>query len=266
MLAKQRAELEEEMRRRDEALGRKPAPVAAPAAPAVDLTPVMAAPSPAPVLAPTTPVHAPPPAPAPPDPLQVASMAPPPVAVEALDPRFPKVGDRWQYVYKDPFKRETRDVEIEVIGVSRDGILDEDDFSIYGKGARAHGPGAELLMLRGVWQFSPYLQVFGAAQPGARWDDIVARNDGFCRSQPSCTYSARVTGRDRVTTPAGTFDAVTVAVDLTASGFGGFHTRRRATFWYAESVKRFVKSTVRTLSGNPRVPDYDLDLVSYKLN
>jgi uncharacterized caspase-like protein len=294
MLAKQRAELEEEMRRRDEALGRKPpppAPVAA--APAVDrevvfwesiknstnpedfkaylaqypkgaftalartrLTPAPerpAAPAPADPLADRN------------DPLQVASVAPTPVAAEALDPRFPKIGDRWQYEYKDTFKRETREVAVEVIGVSKDGILDEDNFSFYGKGARAHSANAELLMLQQVWMFSPYLQVFNAATPGARWDDIHARNDNFCAKRPSCTYSAKVTGRERVTTRAGTFDAVTVVVDLSVSG-GGFYIQRRGTFWYAESAKRMVKSTVRTLQGNPWVSDYELELVSYKLN
>jgi uncharacterized caspase-like protein len=283
MLAKQRAELEEEMRRRDEALGRKPAappPVAvAPAAPAVDREVVFwesikgssnsedykayLAQYPEGAFAALAKSRL---APAPAaDPVQVAAVAPTPVAAEAPDPRFPRIGDRWQYEYKDTFKRETREVAVEVVGVSKDGILDEDNFSFYGKGARAHSASAELLMLQQVWIFSPYLQVFNAATPGARWDDIHARNDNFCAKRPSCIYAAKVTGRERVTTRAGTFDAVTVVVDLTVSG-GGFYIQRRGTFWYAESAKRLVKSTVRTLQGNPWVSDYDLELVSYKLN
>jgi len=192
-------------------------------------------------------------------------MAPTPVAAETLDPRFPKVGDRWKYVYKDPFARESRDIEIEVIGVSKDGILDEDDISLSGKGARAHGPHAELLVIRQIWLFSPYLHVFGAAKPGARWDDVKARNDNFCRRLSACEYSARVLGTERVRTAAGTFDAVKVEVNLTA-GSASFSTQRRATFWYAESAKRLVKSTMRTFSRNNVGPDYDLELVSYKLN
>ncbi|HZM34703.1 MAG TPA: hypothetical protein VFC18_09415 [Burkholderiales bacterium] len=56
-----------------------------------------------------------------------------------------------------------------------------------------------------------------------------------------------------------------IDVQLTASR-GGFHTQRRGRFWYADSPKRLFKSSLRTLSGNPWGPDYDLELVSYKLN
>jgi len=293
MLAKQRAELEEEIRRREEALGRKP-PAAAPAAPAVDrevvfwesiknstnpedfkaylsqypkgafvslaqtrLNPASAPAQPAaPALSDPLADRS--------DPLQVASVAPTPVAAEAPDPRLPKLGDRWQYVYKDPLSGASRDFAVEVIAAATDGILDEDNFSMYGKGARAYGRDAELLVIQQVWLFSPYLKAFGAARPGARWDDIRARNDNFCRSQ-ACSYSARVAGTERVSTPAGTFDTVKVEVDLRA-GSAAYSLHRRATFWYADAAKRFVRSTMRTFAGATRMPDYDLELVSYKLN
>jgi uncharacterized caspase-like protein len=293
MLAKQRAELEEEIRRREEALGRKP-PAPAPAAPPVDREVVfwesikdstnaedfkaylsqypkgafaaLAQTRLNPASAPEQPAA---PALSGPladrnDPLQVASVAPTPVAAEAPDPRLPRLGDRWQYVYKDPLSGASRDFAVEVIAAATDGILDEDNFSMYGKGARAHGRDAELLVIQQVWLFSPYLHAFGAARLGARWDDIRARNDNFCRSQ-ACSYSARVAGTERVSTPAGTFDTVKVEVDLRA-GSAAYALHRRATFWYADAAKRFVRSTMRTFSGTTRSPDYDLELVSYKLN
>ncbi len=241
------------------------------------LTPVAAAPSPAPAQAPLAPeTMAPSPAPALSDPLadpndvlqqpmQVASVAPTAVAAEALDPRYPKIGDSWKYVFTDLYTRQSRDIEVAVIGVSQEGILDEDNASIYGTGARAHGPQAELLILQNIWVFSPYLQVFDLAREGARWNDLVARNDTFCLRQPNCRYSAKVVGNERVNTRAGRFDAVRVDVDFSVA-YAGFYTQRRGSFWYAGSAKRLVKSTVRTFSGNPRVPDYDLELVSYKLN
>jgi len=295
MLAKQRAELEEEMRKRDEALGRKPpAPAPAPAAPvdrevvfwesiknsanpedfkaylaqypkgaftALAQTRLNPAPAPEPPAAPTaseTPADRN-------EPLQestqVAAIAPTPVAAEVLEPRFPKLGDRWQYVFTDRMTRQTRTYDIEAVGVSKDGIYDMDNIS----GGRVYGPGADMALYYGVWAFSPYLNVFGETRPGMRWDDIKVRNDGFCSRQPSCVYNVRVAGPEKVTTPAGTFDAVRVDVELTASS-AGFHTRRRGSFWYADAAKRLVKSSVRTLQGNPWAPDYDLELVSYKLN
>ena len=270
MLAKQRAELEADMRRREEALGRKP-PAAAP----VDQELVFwesiknstnpedykayLAQYPKGTFAALAKGRAS----AKPAVAQVASVAP--TAVAQPKSRLPKVGDTWKYVYKDPFKNETRDIDVEVVGVSEAGILDMDNIRTYGNGTRAYGPQAELEMAQGLWLFSPYLQVFDAAKPGARWDDLWARNDGYCRTRPSCTYSARVTGTDRVKTPAGTFDAVTVVIDFHVQT-GGLRMARRATFWYAESAKRVVKSTVRTVQGSTWAPDYELELVSYKLN
>ena len=41
---------------------------------------------------------------------------------------------------------------------------------------------------------------------------------------------------------------------------------RQITYWYAPSAKRMVKTTARTLAGPSILSDYDLELVSYKLN
>jgi len=316
MLAKQRAELEEEMKRRAEALGAKPP---APAAPAVDREllfwdsiknssnpedykaylaqwpkgtfaalaharvspPEQAA---APVEPPPQPPQLAPPAPAGPPPaagslerdplsdpddvledpnLQATLAAAAPVQIGAqgpLDPRFPKVGDRWEYAYTDYTTRERRDMRIEVLGVSKDGILETDTLA-----SRVHSMQADLEIAFPVWQFSPYLLSFSEPRPGTGWSDLTARNDRYCLHVPSCSYDAKVTGRETVTTAAGRFDALKVEVELTAT-FSGFYVRRRATFWYSEAAKRVVKSSLRTLSGNVNAPDYDLELVSYKLN
>jgi uncharacterized caspase-like protein len=272
MLAKQRAELEEEMRRRAEALGAKPPAAAAPAAkPAA--APVLAAVSAsAPASAPSAPLapEAGPPALDPledaNDPLHLAAVAAAMPAVSQVDdPRYPKVGDHWEYAYTDVTTRTGSNVNVKILGVASDGILDADDFDSFVLTRRAHGAGAELLILDPIWVFSPYLHVFGGANPGASWSEIESRKDRFCARTPSCSYSAQVLGREKIATRAGSFDAVKVTVDLTA-GMGGFYLRRRATFWYAEAAKRLVKSTLRTLSGQTHEPDYDLELVSYKLN
>ncbi len=244
LLAKQRAELEAEIRKRDQALAGKPPPAPPP-------SPQAKAPAPAAAKPPAKPQ------------VQLAALAPAPVA-QAISARLPKVGDRWEYLYTDTFTRKTRRYQAHVVGVAVNGILESDTFGPK-RGQRAHGADAELLIMHPVWVFSPYLQVFDAAQPGARWADVKSRNDGFCAREPSCSYSARVLGPERVSTPAGTFDAVKVTVDLNLYR-GGFQLSRRATFWYAESAKRMVKSTLRTLVGSTGMPEYDLELVSYKVD
>ena len=275
MLAKQRAELEEEMRRREQALGRKPAPQAPPpaaAALAVDGEAPPATPQ-APAAA-TAALEPPPggqlerdPLADPEDPLtdpelltKLAAAAPVQVgAQETLGPRYPKVGDRWEYSYTDYTTRERRDLRAEVIGVSKQGILETDGYT-----SRVHSPQVDLEIVFPIWQLSPYLLSFSEAQDASS-SSLMARNDRYCLRVPSCAYNATMKGQEKVTTAAGSFDALKVEVELTAT-FSGFYVHRRATFWYSEAVKRFVKSSLRTLSGNVNAPDYDLELVSYKLN
>ena len=65
-----------------------------------------------------------------------------------------------------------------------------------------------------------------------------------------------------VSGPTVTFDTSA----QTINGLPSFVATFNGTPWYAETVKRVVKSTLRTISGNVNAPDYDLELVSYKLN
>src|SRR6185436_11041263 len=91
LLAKQRAELEEEMKRRGEpvaALPAKPAPV-----------PVAAAPV-------EPPKQSQPSKPAPEKPVALASVAPTRAAAGVDNPRFPSAGDHWEYAYVETIRRQ----------------------------------------------------------------------------------------------------------------------------------------------------------------
>jgi len=78
--------------------------------------------------------------------------------------------------------------------------------------------------------------------------------------------TGNLAGREKVTTAAGTFDAVRVEVTLTGSLFGrvGALGSTDFVFWYAEAAKRLVKASARSFNV-PR-PDMDVELVSYRLN
>jgi hypothetical protein len=136
------------------------------------------------------------------------------------------------------------DVRAEILGVSGEGILESNGYS-----SSVHSMQADLEVVYPIWNFSPYLLSFAELHAEMRWSDIMARNDRYCLRVPTCVYQAKVVGTESVRTPAGAFDALKVEVELTAS-FSGFYMRRVATYW----------------SGNVQSPDYDLELVSYKLN
>ncbi|HYD56429.1 MAG TPA: caspase family protein [Burkholderiales bacterium] len=235
MLARQRAELEEQIRRQGGTPAARPEPVAAPA-------------------------------------LQTVSSAPTPVAsASASDARLPKIGDRWEYVFTDVLTRRKQPLRFDVVGVSSEGILDR--LETGGQTlTRAHAPGADLFFTNGghAWHLSPYLLTFGEPSTGERWEAIVPLNDLNCAQLVRCRYEGRAAGTERVTTPAGTFDALKIVVEFHGQSANTAREPevKRATFWYAAAAKRLVKASLRTVSGgqfNPQ-PDFDLDLVSYKLN
>jgi uncharacterized caspase-like protein len=239
MLAKQRAELEEEMRRRVErakALAPEPAAIeaASPRPPEIQLSTVSAAPG----RAPTPPEN----------------------------PRLPKEGDTWDYIFVDTAQRRERGIRVEVLGASAEGVLEHADLPGRAE-TRVHAPGPQLTMEPPLWEFSPYLLAFGDAKADSRWPSISVLRERTCSHQITCNYSGRVAGEEKVTTRAGTFDAVKVVVELYGPVQSNQQLVRVATFWYAETAKRVVKAQLRTLSGVFSFdPDYDLELLSYKLN
>ncbi len=313
MLAKQRAALEEEMKKRGEAIAAaKPVPAPAPAAPAFDRSqmelsfwdsiknstnpedykaylaqypkgtfaalarsranppkpaaPVAAAapaqaPKPAPSVAALKPIEPPRPAVAP---VQVASAAPTSMIGMGIDdPRFPKIGDLWEYSYADSFKGTKKQARFEAVAVSKDGILEAGGFTDSRPSQRAHAQGPSLRYVGDVLQFSPFLLSFGSVKEGDSWNSLLAEGDPFCaRPGTSCRYDAKVAGREKVMTAAGTFDAIKVVVDFNG-GYLSIRTWRQHTFWYSEEIKRLVRITARTLAGNSMQSDYEVELTSY---
>jgi hypothetical protein len=79
-----------------------------------------------------------------------------------------------------------------------------------------------------------------------------------------------VAGNEDVTTPAGTFKTVKIVIDFngrtSSSSTSTPPSWRVLTYWYAPQAKRVVKTTARTRSGVTNEPDYDVELISYKLN
>jgi hypothetical protein len=205
-----------------------------------------------------------------PAPIQVASAAPTLslVGMGIDNPRFPKIGDRWDYEFINLSSKQRTPSSVEVTAVSPEGILDTGSSGGGASRSRAHSAGPSLAFVGGPnLQFSPYLLSFGAPKVGETWRNLDAEGAGFCRQGGmSCSYEAKVVGSDKVTTPAGTFDTVKVVLDLNGRTGGGSIFWRQYTYWFAEGAKRVVKASHRTRGGASSAPDYDIELTSYKLN
>ena len=178
-------------------------------------------------------------------------------------------GNAWTYrvVGKQSASRGMQQVTLAAV---TDGILIEEILAD-GTNARAeHRKGFYLAPAGNVTLFSPYLAVFGAPAAGPL-DNIEVLDMRTCNAGWTCSVRGRVVGRDRVQVPAGTFDATRVEITQTwlappISYSPGENVSRTLTVWYAPEVKRAVKFSGRGGPSRSVDTEFDIELVSYKLN
>ena len=204
-------------------------------------------------------------------PLSRATLAPsdgPAIASSASGRRYPQAGDSWTYRLTERQRRgsRSRTYAAKVVHSSEGAILDQVslDGAQPADGAHAKGP---YVLDQGVSVLSPYLAVFEELSAGASFAAVASKGESDCRPANLCEASGKVVGAEIVRVPAGNFDAVKVTINLvwqSASGpFPAPPAHRELTAWYAPQVKRLVKLSSRAKLGD--VPDFDLELVSYKL-
>jgi hypothetical protein len=194
--------------------------------------------------------------------------APPP---RPLDPATaPRVGDTWVYQYSSAFRSvPPRKLEVRLLEAGPAGLRDR--IAAEGAaGSEEHTFTSALEMvertLPGIsfFEFSPYLQAFGAlpaegsvASPRPSWGAPFSGR-------------ARLRGTERVTVPAGSFEAVRMDVELSRTPYGTLQPRidpafTLATVWYAPGPKRAVQwKLVTRASALNVIVDDTYQLASYR--
>ncbi len=263
-LRRQREELEAERKKGLRAEAPPPEPVA-----------VAAPPPPAPPVADVVPEKAAEEKPSDEEPLQVASLPPDPPSAAVLASPLPKVGDWWTYKARDINRDDRRQVQdiVEVRGVTPGGILEAAQRGLTEPGQWVHGSGPYLIgSVPGSLLFSPHIGAFQKLKPGDRWEDVKFSRLKFCEAGNVCRFTATVKGEERVSVPAGDFDAWRIDIELfweTAAGRGyrgGQRGVRHYTVWYAAAAKRAVKVSSREGRGEASFePEVDLELIAYEL-
>ena len=165
-----------------------------------------------------------------------------------------KVGDRWVYNVKSGLGmqtityQETREVtavsrsafKVKVTGKTADGadFTHVEDYS--GPGTLRSGT----LCLTEVRRFpTPLQRVAFPIAPGQRsskWVDVVADPGG---NKGQINYSVRTRGWEKVTVPAGAFDAIRVDTLMTLDDSTPFRnaTNCNFTYWYSPMVRGTVR-------------------------
>jgi len=195
--------------------------------------------------------------------------SPPVLPPRAVEPAAaPRVGDTWAYHYTSVFRAQPpRTVEIRLIEVGPAGLRDRVTVASDGE-EHAFGSAVEMVErpLSGfsVYEFSPYLQAFGAL-PSAAAVAVPPPSWGS-----PFTGRARLRGSERVSVPAGTFGATRMDYEISRTPGGTLQPRidpvfTLATVWYAPAVKRAVLWHLTTRAGALNVlVDDTYQLASYR--
>ena len=197
-----------------------------------------------------------------------ATPAEPPVAWT-----IPSAGDTWTYSLREPKRRvgpSDHTLVVTVASASAGEVTDQATIDGATPAQQAqHVRGAHLIA-QGASVFSPYLQLLGNV-PAVGSVGRVRIVDPICNSgRYVCDASARVVGKEIVRVPAGSFAASKIVVQQSwaaaFAGAGAARGGRTLTIWYSPEAKRAVKYASRTTFGSPAIEDFEIELVSYKVN
>ena len=190
------------------------------------------------------------------------------------------IGDKWTYRLREiRFNRLLATVTHEITGDDPNAIRESVSGGRAGRGAErrlAFAPRIYEHPVAGgasLFEFAPYLQAFTELRPGVTWRDIAgaASSDSI----NAWRINGKVTGRERITVPAGTFVAIRVELEgeLNLSSPSTFNVAQETTpgyqtctIWFVPDVGRAVKYERRTYNRARLLLDHEqYELVSYEL-
>jgi hypothetical protein len=157
----------------------------------------------------------------------------------------PRVGDSWTYALRDDLTGELKFVKtLSVVRADRRELMVRQ--SIHGQtGSRTmyYTPGWARID-DSVWRFSPNdgLRIPQNIRVGQQWRTDHTGEDMRNGNRVSVVGDARVTARETVTTPAGTFDAFRIEIIDRRRLSGNYTpTEGQVILWYAPAVERWVR-------------------------
>lgn len=157
------------------------------------------------------------------------------------------IGDEWEYIAKDLRFNHTHTFRQRVTAmVPGKGALEE--FFWDGKAA-------------GSWAFDGRVGLVNAPTEAGfilapRWTDEQLTDLNFLgasrcsMSSIICTVQIKRVGRETITVPAGTFDAIKIDGQILLNSQTGFTAHGTATFWLNATNHRLLKQYGKVLSGN----------------
>lgn len=214
-------------------------------------------------------------------PTQVALAAPAPSAM--LEPvtalGFPRAGDTWTYRYVDGWHTQPeRTLVYSVSAVSESEVRETLTVDSHLVDEQAYTAAVKLIERefikdRPMVDFSPYLLAFhDVDKKMVEWKKLpYSSNSPSAAFLHSWDLDGKILGKETVTVPAGTFQAVKARItgQRQPRHFPAAQESTQVvhTIWYAPEVKRIVKMTSDLKNPRHEPTDKDVfELISYKLH
>ena len=159
-----------------------------------------------------------------------------------------KVGDYWEYAVRDGYtgiprgiyRYEVTAVDAERVIVSLTNERQQLDTLVYAAGWNGRElPVTDLQRFR----YEPSLPAYAyPLEPGKTWKAVLNSTDVATGRRYRTYVQGKVVGWERITVPAGAFDALKVQRQVFAGNMDGFQTQEEIseTDWYVPSVRRAV--------------------------
>jgi hypothetical protein len=166
-----------------------------------------------------------------------------------------RVGDQWKYRVTDKFTKLTHSVSVEVMSVTENRIHTRNLESALDAASLPAAAGVIWVWDRdwnplshGAIEYKPFYPVLQfPLEPGKQWSGTVQwyGGSGTLRHQ----LTAQVAGWERVTVPAGSFDAlrITVRGNISETGSINYYSQSGSisnVTWYAPAIGQIVKKEV----------------------
>lgn len=179
------------------------------------------------------------------------------------------VGDRWAWLHSNGLVKETDHTQIE-------DVVDVKDNEITTRVRVKGQQGSAIAAYSMDWnpidvvsaRYDPLLKEFDfPLQVGKKWDGEADKMLFSNGKHGKFILKAEVTALEKITVPAGTFDAyrIDISIDAASTDENANIGHTAETIWFAPSVRRYVKSEY-TFTRDGRVRSKDiLELLEFSL-
>lgn len=170
------------------------------------------------------------------------SAAPNMVPLAIATGRKPRKGDEWEYVARETMWGKEKNLLWRVNAVLPDAAGVREDLLVDGIPVQQSTFNGKANLVGTPTDSGIF---FGSHWDGQQFPTLSVIGTGECATRLRCEVTGKVTGLERISVPAGTFDALRIDGTIAISYSGPrFSNAGQISVWYSEKDRRLLKQTV----------------------